>query len=275
MISIVCVYNNEKILNDALLKSLKNQTANYELIALDNTEGKFKSAAEALNHGGKQTNGKYIVFVHQDVELSSNSWLADAEKWLDLTDNLGIAGVAGMSDIGGSNEERGRNIIKHGNPATEWVWGNPIRKPTSVQTLDECLVIIPKSVFNVLQFDEITCDAWHLYTVDYCLSAKEMGFEVYAIPMNIYHLSAGVANQSCWQVILRLGPLPSGYYKTLKKLLNKHKSSLKEIYTTCGNWDTSYPLIFQRVWYFMKEPIWPMIKAGLTHPFKKLKKQGD
>ena len=64
MISVICVYNNKKILDNCLLKSIKNQTTKVELILLDNREGRFKSAAEALNFGGEQANGKYLMFVH-------------------------------------------------------------------------------------------------------------------------------------------------------------------------------------------------------------------
>jgi len=52
------------ILQDYLLKSLKNQTAEFELITLKNTQSKFKSAAEALNYGGKKSKGKCIISVH-------------------------------------------------------------------------------------------------------------------------------------------------------------------------------------------------------------------
>ena len=111
MISIVCVYNNEEIFNNYLLKSLKSQTAKHEEILIDNTQGRFKSAAEALNWGGRKAKGKYIMFVHQDVDLSSNTWLENAENILDPIINLGIAGVAGMSEEGLINKERNRGII--------------------------------------------------------------------------------------------------------------------------------------------------------------------
>jgi hypothetical protein len=266
MISIVCVYSNKELLNNYLLKSLIKQTVEFELIKIDNISGSFKSASEALNYGGNKANGKYIMFVHQDVELTSNAWLEDAEEILQSIPNLGIAGVAGMDSKGNNNKDRGRNIIWHGKPAVKWSWCNPIHKPESVQTLDECLIIIPKSIFNVLRFDDKVCDDWHLYGVDYCLSAKKMGFEVNAIPMNIYHLStSATTNKTLWQVIFTLGVLPNGYYKTLKKLLNKHKGYQKQIYTTSGNWNTSYPLIFQRLWLLMK--------AGLIYPFRKLQRK--
>ncbi len=68
------------MLNKFLLKGLKNQTAHYELILIDNTKNKFKSAANALNFGAKNANGNYLIFVHQDVLLCSDTWLEEAEK---------------------------------------------------------------------------------------------------------------------------------------------------------------------------------------------------
>lgn len=263
MISVICVYNNTEILDEYLLKSLKNQTVKFELIALDNTQGKFKSAAEALNHGGKQVKGKYIMFVHQDADLSSNSWLEDAEKMLDPISNLGIAGIAGMSETGNSNKERGRNIIKHGDPPIIWSWGNPIQEPDPVQTLDECLVIIPKSVFNVLQFDEKVCDDWHLYAVDYCLSVRRLNLDAYVLPLFIHHKSRGFSARTPLQIVKSLdSSYRKGYYQTLRKIVKKHKKYYKRIYTTCGNYNISYPLILQR--------IKSLAKSGLKYEWKKI-----
>jgi len=267
MFSIISVYHNKEILERYLLKSLESQSANYELILIDNTKMQFKSIAEALNYGARQikSQSKYIMFVHPDVDLCTNTWLENAEKILDSLPNLGTTGVAGMSEEGGSNKERGRNIIKHNNPPIIWPWGNPIKKPEPVQTLDECLLIIPKSVFNILQFDEKTCDDWHLYAVDYCLSCKRLGFEAYAIPMFIYHRSASLSKyrKSKIQILKSLGPLPESYYQTLEKLLKKHKNYFRRIYTTCGDWSTSYPLILQR--------ILPLAKAGARLILRKFK----
>jgi hypothetical protein len=44
MLSIVCVYNNIDILNEYLIKGLKYQKGDYELILIDNTDNKFCKA---------------------------------------------------------------------------------------------------------------------------------------------------------------------------------------------------------------------------------------
>lgn len=257
MISIVCVYNNERMFTDYLVKSLHDQTVEFDLIKVDNTSGSFKSASQALNQGGKKAKGKYIMFVHQDVDLSSNTWLENTEKMLDCIPNIGIAGVAGVKDETGV-----MTIIEHSDPPKP-AGTIYIQKPTKVQTLDECLVIIPRSIFEKLPFDETTCDDWHLYAVDYCLSCINRGLDVYSIPVYIYHRCTSVeAKRNHFQVFPGSGYLTEGYFQTLEKLLKKHNKYHKYIYTTFGGWDTSYPIILQKTW--------TLIKAGVSYPGRKL-----
>jgi hypothetical protein len=241
VISVVCVYNNKTILEDCLLKSLKGQTTAYELILVDNSERKYKSASEALNWGGRKAKGNYIMFAHQDVDLCSTSQLLNTEKLLDSIPGLGIAGVAGRKAKGGLI-----TAIRHGDPPVP-ASRIHIEKPTLVQTLDECLVIVPRPVFHKLQFDEETCDDWHLYAVDYCLSVAVLALGVYTIPMYAYHKSIGSVARNPFRIILNTGSLPEGYYCTLRKLLVKHRHCYRMIYTTTGNWDTRLPLTFQRI----------------------------
>ncbi|MBT9150847.1 MAG: hypothetical protein DDT40_01026 [candidate division WS2 bacterium] len=279
MISIVCVYNNEDILNNWLLKSLKNQTAEFELIKIDNTRNTVKSAAEALNYGGNKARDKYIMFVHQDVDLSSNTWLEDVEKMLDSIPNLGIAGVSGASEEKQPVGSRYKTIIKEGvPPRTVAIPINSFQNPEKVQTLDGLLIIVPNSVFNMLTFDEEVCDDWHLYAEDYCLSARKLGFDAYAIPMFIYHRYTGALSENLFRAILSLGQLPKGYYQTMEKLLKKHKNYCKYVYATNGGWSTSQPLVWQRmvrltIYLLVKSrfPGYLYRKSGLKYLWEKLK----
>jgi len=235
MISIICIYNNKKILENYLLNSLKYQNIDYELILIDNTTGEFKSAAEALNYGGKKAKGNYLMFIHQDFELESNA-LDGLERTLNSLSNLGIAGVAGKYDYFLISK------IKTGVPPI-FPGCLPFEEPLKVQTLDECLIIIPQTVFHTIKFDEITCDNWHLYATDYCLSVQEEGFDVYVIPLTGYHVSPGYSFSG------------KEYYSTLKKLVKKHNGNYNWIYTTTGSWSTLYPLFlqisYQKLYYFL------------------------
>ena len=256
MISVICVYNDELVFHNCLSRSLSSQKYEFEFVPVDNTENRFESAAEALNWGGRLAIGDFLMFVHQDVDLRSDSWLKSTEALLKSLPNLGIAGVAGANENEAPFKERCTNTITHRPPSNfrsgvthgprREPWGIPIREPELVQTLDECLVIIPKSAFNVLQFDEVTCSNWHLYAVDYCLSIATRGFAVYAIPSDVYHQSKGAEEKNLLQVIASLSLHPKAYYGTLEHVLRKHKNYYKLIYTSCGSWNTKYPLLIQR-----------------------------
>lgn len=227
MFSIVCVYNDQYILSEYLLKSLNIQINRYELILIDNTNKKFKSAAEALNYGGQKASNDYIMFVHQDMDMSSPTWLKDAENYLNSYEKLGVAGVAGRS----KKYWWPITNIKDGIPP-HLVSPYPINVPTKVETLDECLMIIPKKIFDNLSFDEVVCDNWHLYGVDFCLTVEKLGYEVYVLPLYAYHRSKGYS-------------LSEKYYDTLNNLLKKHRNH-KLILTTVEDWITFLPLNFQR-----------------------------
>ena len=223
MISVVCVYNNKKKLSDVLLKSLANQTTAYELITLDNTGNRYRSAAEALNCGGVKAKGAYIMFVHQDMWLGSDSWLADVEETLKSIPNLGVAGVIGMVDEGRNRLERVRFSVDVYDE--EWGEISRVKEPEEVQTVDECLLIVPRTVFSKLQFDERVCDSWDNYGADYCLSAKQLGLKAYVIPAHCSH--------SCLRAYYQIWEFKD-LLKSQKRLYKKHKSNYKRIYTWMG-----------------------------------------
>jgi len=237
MISIICVFNKKDILDEYLLKSLSRQSVQYELILLDNTNRSFHSAAQALNSGGREAHGDYLMFVHQDVRLGSENWLDVVEKRLGLLTNLGAAGVVGM------HETKGIIItnMKQGDPPA-FAGPMQINYPMRAQTLDECLMLVPASVFQEIEFDEDTCDDWHLYAVDYCLSVKELGYDVYVLPDEAYHRSRGYS-------------MSGSYYRIIEKVMRKHRVSYPIIYTTMGNWVTSRSVIVNRLARFKRKLI--------------------
>lgn len=221
MITVICVHNNQKILEDKLLNSLKKQNIEYELILVDNTTGKYKSAAEALNYGARKATNDFLMFVHQDVDLSYPNCLKDIEGMVEDLDDLGVAGVAGYCETDGKPVMYSN--IKDGYPPKDV--GLNLDHPIEVQTVDECLFIVARSLFKELEFDETTCPDWHLYGADYCLDTKKLGKIVYVFPLKIYHAS-------------RTESFSKTYYTTLKNIVKKHGSEYKTINTSCGIWRT-------------------------------------
>ena len=218
--SIICIYNNRQKLDNYLIKSLTKQTAPFELITIDNTAKNFQSAAPLLNEAAKNARYDYLMFVHQDVAFGSNDWLRFAQRDIRHLRRFGAAGVAGKSPKGLFAS------VFHGKPP-HFVAEKRIKKPVPVQTLDGCLLIVPKEVFLKNGFDEKTCTGWHLYVADYCLDLSRRDLNVYVLPHDIYHESTGPAD-------------PMAYEQTKQNIIDKHKYHKQIIYSTVGDWKTSY-----------------------------------
>jgi GT2 family glycosyltransferase len=216
-ISIICAYNNLKKLNDYLIQSLNKQNAPFELLTIDNAGGDFTSAARILNEAAKKAKYEYLMFVHQDVALDSNTWLANVQTDLGSLYRLGAAGVAGKGKDGLAAS------VRHGNPPY-FAGPERLRRPARVQTLDGCLMIVPREIFKRISFDETTCDGWYLYVGDYCLDLTRLGYRIYVLPHQIYHESTGPCDRSV-------------YEKARKNIIEKHRYHTKMIYTTIGDWE--------------------------------------
>lgn len=229
-LTIICCYNNKDVYNNMLFKSIKKQTMDAEIIALDNSTNKFNSAAEALNYGAAIATGKYLIFAHQDIEFYDNQFF---EVIVNKLNELypSIIGIAGT----GTGNSGVYTNIKHGKNS-EFAGNNRILSSTKVMTLDEVFVAVERNLFLKYKFDERTCDNWHLYTVELCLSMGKNNIPSYVIPSDAYHKSTGV--------------LSMDYYKTLDSLVKKHRGNYDVIYSTCSTAPTKvipYQLFRQKI----------------------------
>jgi hypothetical protein len=213
MVSIICCYNDCTIYETMLYKSiLKQINIEYEIVAINNSNNQFDSAADALNYGASVANGHHFIFVHQDMEFNNNCFLQSITKYLQELNNA-IIGLAGRID-----KEGVYTNMKNGSK-NEFAGKLRVNKPTQVQTLDECLIAMNKEVYSSIKFDTNICDNWHLYGVDFCLTANKQGIKSYVVPLEAYHKSRGV--------------LSKGFYDTLNNLVRKHRNSYPIIYSTC------------------------------------------
>ena len=172
MMTIICVYNNRNIFDEYLMASLNKQDVPYHLVAIDNTDGRHKTAALILNEAARPTQDDFIVFVHQDVAFQSRTWLRDVEGRLEKLNRLGAAGVAGRNDRGGLVAS-----VWHGDPPC-FIGLEKLHGLVPVQTLDGCLMVVPRDVFKKQSFDAKICDGWYFYVADYCLDLHRSGLNV-------------------------------------------------------------------------------------------------
>lgn len=227
MLSLVCAYNNEDKLKSELLSSLKFQkNVKYELILVNTVKENIKSASEALNRGGKQAKGEYIVFLHQDIIFEDDNTLHEIEEYCNSY-QFGIAGVAGVNIINKSKDFKVYTNIVHGlkkRPAG-------MRLDDAVmdaKSLDECLLVIPRKIFEKYQFRYIG-NTWHLYGTDYAIQMQEINEKVVIFPIELGHSSPGDS-------------LSADYYDAVIKLAHFCKKE-RTFYTVFGKWPTNKILL--------------------------------
>ena len=217
--SIICAYNDYAKMEKYLIGSLKRQHSPYELLAIDNQKGLYASAASILNHTAQQARYDYLLFVHQDVVLLSDTWLMDVQGRLPSLKQLGAVGVAGKTDKGVAWAS-----VIHGDPPA-YAGPRDLRHTVEVQTLDGCLIVVPRKIFARVPFDE-SHKGWYLYVAGYCLDLLRNGYKSYVVPDLIYHASAGPSS-------------PIVFEEAARHLVRRHKSRVETIYTTVGEWKTN------------------------------------
>jgi hypothetical protein len=243
MISIVVVYNDDECLNKALLPSLRNQTAEYELITLNNTSMQFESAAEALNHGLKQATCRYVAFVHQDVVLPSY-WIKRLLSQLSIVDKVNDNwGVVGVSGVTASGHQVGHIVDPYGHRCY-------LPLPREVQSLDEVCLIIRKE--SGLRFDE-ELGGFHFYGSDLCLQARVKGLPNFAVDACLEHLGKG--------------KMDADFHRIAARLLEKWKGRycpIRVIETTCGIFRLQTGTIAWMEYFFKRSRA--AIRCGLRWP---------
>ena len=232
MISIICVYNNDKILNECLKESLKLQKQiEYETIFVDSRKYKFHSAAEALNYAGNLANGEYLIFLHQDIVLVDNT-LSEIYDYC-KNNQFGIMGVAGAKYDYGEIVDYSK--IVHGLKKKNASTNDDFRGPLQVDTLEECLLVIPREVFHRYKFTEYY-NTWHLYGTEYCLKMKNVNQKILVVPVYLWHKSSGAS-------------LNLNYFDAIKALAKEYKNKTKIIVTLFGGWPTNCILINLKCFY--------------------------
>lgn len=221
--TVVCVYNSQATLEKYLEAGLRRQGAPFELRLVDNRNGRFRSAAAALNHGAEGATGDYLVFVHQDVELLSPTFFESAAVHLSTLPNLGVAGIVGAVTRRGLTTLRGRCLQ---GDADAGRFSPGYHAPEQVETVDEQLLIVPRAWFQELAFDPVACPAWDLYGVEFALSSAARGRDVVVLPLPVRHAS--------W------GKLRWTYFESLVTLQHKHRA-IQILPTTCGTWRAARP----------------------------------
>jgi len=155
-------------------------TDSCEYIIADNTQGNNFDAYQAIDRFIRESQGKYLIIVHQDVRCIDNrSHLEKCLNDLEQRDNKwAICGNAGAIGY--------HQFVHHINNAGRIITNTNL--PAKVSSLDENLLIINKSASLAISSD---LNGFHLYGTDLCIIADFLGYTCYVIPFMVKHLSLG------------------------------------------------------------------------------------
>lgn len=191
---VTLAYNYENYCQ--MLKSLEHQDGDHtiEIIGIPNYHGVYDSIFKAYNNATDVASGKYIIYCHDDIEVTSNflnrikaninEFDAKGVKW-------GVLGPAGIMinthrsafyllDEQGKKFKDTKKMINADDPNIE------------VESLDELCLITQKS--NDLRFSEKEMTGFHFYGIDICKQGVLKGLRTFAIDAYCHHKSDGSKN---------------------------------------------------------------------------------
>ena len=97
-LSIVCINNNDNILNQYLIPSVQKQlNVKYELLILDSCKNLYSGAREAFNGVLSDLKGQYVVFVHNDFCFEGSDAFQTILHYCKSLESFGVVWVAGCS----------------------------------------------------------------------------------------------------------------------------------------------------------------------------------
>jgi hypothetical protein len=179
-ISIVCVYNDPAVRQGCLDRSIRENVSeglDVEYIPIDNVRGAYRSAGAALNYGASLAKNDVVVFVHQDAFLHSLEMIVKAAGRM-RTDGFGVLGAVGVAADGRVvGQVRDRVVLV----------GEPAYCPSDVDSVDEVLFMVPRSVVLRERLTESAEMAWHGYAVEYGLRVQGLGLRVGVADIPLTH----------------------------------------------------------------------------------------
>lgn len=217
-VSVVVCYNSSEQIRQ-FEADLQNQSEKVNLLAIDNTGGKYPSCSSAYNAAVQQIQTEFVIFSHQDIRFchpdTIRRFVDDCEK-AGENDIVGVVGKKRGYPYGIGNIYQGTR----GHRAAVGV----IHGMTECDTVDECFFGGRTACFRRYPFSETLCDGWHCYAVERCLAALARHDRVLVADSDLIHLSGGRTNHA--------------YNITLYKICMAYRRTIDYIATTCESTST-------------------------------------
>lgn len=214
-IEIVVPHNDSRTLRKAFLRSRDLDKA--KLVLIENKRNPV--GLPVLFNAHKRTSkADWLIFCHQDFIVFESGWL-DRVQALEPDACYGPFGLDLLGNLRGRIQQTDGTFLGTAAPYAE------------VSTLDEMCLIVPRSLWTRLDFDERF--PFDFYVSDYCLQAKRLGHPSRIIQLDCQHKSRTLR-----------GDIFSERYLAAKRIfLEKYKDTRPLVTTTFQIWSRyAYPV---------------------------------
>lgn len=163
-----------------------------EFLYFDNKESNKFDGYNGINRALREAKGQYLIFCHQDIlfNYDNRECLDQRIKELELIDaHWAVAGNAGKNEFG-------YTFIRISDPSFSNLSLGQF--PEQVMSLDENFLIINR--YHNLATTEFYLKGFHLYAIDLCQNAKNLGLKSYVINFHLYHKSPGNVDESYFKL---------------------------------------------------------------------------
>ncbi|WP_135504432.1 hypothetical protein [Roseovarius aestuariivivens] len=160
--------------------------------AIDNTHGNIADGYSALHLLREELDGRYIIFVHDDVEATEDTLdqLVELLQELEQADpRWQIAGNAGFTSLANGKFAFKAHI---NDPHGEY----RLESQTQVESLDENFLVLKNGLRPSADLS-----GFHLFATDMCILARISGGTAYVIPFLVQHKSAGGTSDALYECL--------------------------------------------------------------------------
>lgn len=223
----------------------------HEIIAIDNSDSRY-NIFSAYNEGVRQSQNDVLCFMHDDVRCKTENWGIEVLSAFEDS-KVGLLGISGPSYLStlpvpwwsicdphfrfstiyqfyiDTDRDGARESHLSKFPDIEFEGSTH-----EVAVCDGMLMCIPRSLFNMIAFDDSAFKGFHYYDLDICMQVRKNGY-ICAASFNILfehistqnNLSVSWANEAQvfyakWRKEL---PIDIGKHSVVQKIMMEYVSS--------------------------------------------------
>ena len=203
-LSLICLYDHEKKYRFYLGDTLRKQTVGeVETILLDNSGGRYKSAAEAYNEGLRQASGDLVMIASPDTRMYDEYFLEDILKFCGEAGEFGAAGLVGVF------RENGKRKVISNSAKTRRTeaFGEMCDEVREVDLVDGTFLVLSRKLIDQgIRFRDLG-KTRELYAEDICLQSRAAGLKVVYLPAQVIRIEPPKADLSYLNGLDRLKTL--------------------------------------------------------------------